>query len=63
MRPCPDPLHTMPEPAAIHQRLGEVIREEQLLRRLLRLSMAAQELIRRPTAASALPAQEDRHGD
>jgi hypothetical protein len=34
-------LGLIPDPAAIHRRLGELTRERQLLRRQLRLSMAA----------------------
>jgi hypothetical protein len=36
-----DVLGSLPAPAVIHRRLGEVLREERLLRRLLRLAMAA----------------------
>jgi hypothetical protein len=43
-------LANVPDPAAIHRRLGEVVREERLLRRLLRLSLAAQEERKRRAA-------------
>jgi hypothetical protein len=38
-----DPLVTLPDPPTIQRRLGELVREERLLRSLLRLSMAAQQ--------------------
>jgi hypothetical protein len=37
------PLDRLPSPAAIQDRLGKIVREERLLRRLLTLSMAARE--------------------
>ena len=33
--------HLVPDPAAVHRRLGELSRERRLLRRLLSLSLAA----------------------
>ena len=36
-------LESLPSPLAIHRRLGDVLREERLLRKLLRLSMAVHE--------------------
>lgn len=38
-----DPLAKIPEPETVHKRLGELVREERLLRRLLRLAMAARQ--------------------
>ncbi|OAI45066.1 hypothetical protein AYO44_13160 [Planctomycetaceae bacterium SCGC AG-212-F19] len=39
----PDLLTLIPDPKEVHRCLGEVLREERLLRRLLRLSLAAQQ--------------------
>src|SRR5581483_5968115 len=48
------PLASIPDPGAIHRRLGAIQREGRLLRRLLRLSLAArderQEAVRREEA-------------
>jgi hypothetical protein len=41
--PTPDPLDLVPDPGAVHRRLGELTRQAQLLRRLLRLALAARE--------------------
>jgi hypothetical protein len=41
--PVPDCLDLIPEPGLVHRRLGEAVRAERLLRRLLRLALAAQE--------------------
>jgi hypothetical protein len=38
-----DPLSLLPDPVAVHRRLGELVREQTLLRRLLRLTLAAQQ--------------------
>jgi hypothetical protein len=43
-------LDELPTPDVIHRRLGEVLREERLLRRLLRFAMQARDE-RRPAAA------------
>ena len=40
-------LDLIPDPEAIQYRLGELVREEQLLRRLLRLAVKAREERRR----------------
>jgi hypothetical protein len=37
----------LPDPSSVHRRLGEVLREQRLLRRLLRLTLAAREEQRR----------------
>jgi hypothetical protein len=37
----PDFLGIVPDPVAVHRRLGEAIRAERLLRRLLHLALAA----------------------
>jgi hypothetical protein len=39
----PDPLDLVPDPGAVHRRIGELTRQAQLLRRLLRLALAARE--------------------
>jgi hypothetical protein len=41
------PFDLLPDPSAVHRRLGQMLREERLLRRLLRLSLAAREEQRR----------------
>jgi hypothetical protein len=38
-----DPLDLVPDPGAVHRRIGELTRQAQLLRRLLRLALAARE--------------------
>jgi hypothetical protein len=38
-----DPLDLVPDPGTIHLRLGEVTRQAHLLRRLLRLALAARQ--------------------
>jgi hypothetical protein len=38
-----DVLDQMPYPVSIHERLGELVREQQLLRRVLRLALAVRE--------------------
>jgi hypothetical protein len=45
--PAEPPLAIVPDPAEVHRRLGEVLREERILRRQLRLSLAAAEEERR----------------
>jgi hypothetical protein len=40
LRP-PDPLDLLPDPQDVHRRLSETVRAERLLRRLLRLALAA----------------------
>ena len=52
-----DYLGDLPSPTAIHIRLGQIGREQQLLRRLLRLSMATQE-VRSLDAAQASDAED-----
>jgi hypothetical protein len=42
-----DPLTQIPDPETIHRRLDELVREEQLLLRLLRLALTAQQEQRR----------------
>jgi hypothetical protein len=50
-------IDLMPDPSAVHRRLGEVLREERLLRRLLRLAVATREEQRRRSAV-----RENRQG-
>jgi hypothetical protein len=38
-----DPFTFFPRPADVHRRLGELARERRLMRRLLRLALAAHE--------------------
>jgi hypothetical protein len=45
-----DQLDIVPDAAEVQRRLGKVLREERLLRRQLRLSLAAAEENRRRTA-------------
>jgi hypothetical protein len=46
-------LLIVPAPVEVHRRLGEVLREERILRRLLRLSLAAAEEQRRRDSGEA----------
>jgi hypothetical protein len=39
----PDPLDLVPDPGAVHRRIGELTRQARLLRRLLRPALAARE--------------------
>jgi hypothetical protein len=43
MQPNNSPIEQLPPPLTIHQRIGQLCRELTLLRRLLRLSQAAQQ--------------------
>ena len=43
LQPVPDCTDLIPDPALVHRRLGEAVRAERLLRRLLRLSLAARD--------------------
>ncbi len=38
-----NPIDLVPDPSTIHRRIGELTRQRQLLRRLLRLALAAQQ--------------------
>jgi hypothetical protein len=48
-------LDIVPDPAEVQRRLGEVLREERVLRRQLRLSLAAAEERRRRAAEKEVP--------
>jgi hypothetical protein len=57
-----DLLTLLPDPMAVHRRLGDLVREQRLLRRLLRLTLAAQqERSRRSTARSTPEGGKDGH--
>ena len=55
----PAPLESLPAASAVHRRLGEVIREERLLRRLLRLVLDRERLLDPPAGASTDPSTRD----
>jgi hypothetical protein len=39
--PAPDPLQLIPRPSVVQDRLGDLYREERVLRRLLKIAVAA----------------------
>ncbi len=53
-----DLLRLVPDPAAVHRRLGETIRAERLLRRLLRLSVAVREELARRSVTGSNPSSQ-----
>jgi hypothetical protein len=57
----PDPLDLVPDPGTVHRRIGGLTREAHLLRRLLRLALAARrERERRDPLRGQQEARRDR---